>query len=159
MAKTAHAKLELVVEAVRHGLEGDAAVEFIHRHGYAMTVAGIAKHLRRMGGRGKVQEVINQGKSNHEVLRILFPEENFDDLPPEPPSQGELFADTPPPASLANEEGLASQIETRKITLKVPEDLYEAIRIAAKAEHKSQNDLIIEILTRALSQMPFPEGE
>jgi plasmid stability protein len=36
----------------------------------------------------------------------------------------------------------------------MPEDLYEAIRLAAKAERKSQNDLIVDILTAALSQVP-----
>jgi len=156
MTKQAHAKMEWVVEAVRHGLEGDAAVAFIHRHGYAMTVAGIARHLRQMGGRGSLQDLINHGKTNREVLQILLPDEDLGDLPDDLPSQGDLFAEARPPDV---DPALLPTYDTRKLTVKLPEDVYEALRFAAKAEQKSQNDLIVEILTRALSQMPVDADE
>ncbi|MCC6488948.1 MAG: ribbon-helix-helix protein, CopG family [Candidatus Hydrogenedentes bacterium] len=45
------------------------------------------------------------------------------------------------------------------MSIKVPADLYEAIRLAAKAEGKSQNELIVDVLTSALSRIPGPPRE
>ncbi len=150
------------MEAVRRGLEGDAAVEFVRESGFAMTSAGIARHLRSMGGRGKVQELIDKGMTNIEILETSFPEEDLGHLHEQPPSQPELFETEPntapvPPPDLAT----AGMFDTRKIALRLPSDLYEAVRLAAKAEDTSQNQLIVDILTSALSQMPrMPhEGE
>lgn len=155
MPNTTRAKQERIIEAVRHGLEGDAAVDFIHQSGFAMTTSGIARHLRAMGGRGRVQELINNGRSNLEVLKICFPEEDFDHFAAEPPSQGDLFeGDEPMPGP----SPIMPQLSTRRINIRLPEDLYEAIRLAAKAERKSQNDLIVDILTSALSQVPGSFG-
>ncbi len=158
--QTTQAKQERIIEAVRHGLEGMAAVEFIQNSGFAMTTAGIARNLRAMGGRGRVQELVNDGKTNIEIMQLCFPEEDLSHLHPEPPSQQELF------------EGAASTrrstvvpfrddplYETRKMSIKVPADLYEAIRLAAKAEGKSQNELIVDVLTSALSRIPGPHRE
>lgn len=155
MSKQLAAKRERVIEAVRHGLEGEAAVEFIHQCGYAMTVAGIARHLRCMGGRGRVQELINAGKSNQEILDIYFPGEET--LPPLPPDQPELFEE----AFVIDHGPLtfpgAPEFETTKLTIKLPTELYEAVRIAARAEGKTQNQLIVDILGATLGQLPRRE--
>lgn len=153
MTKQVREKQERVVEAVRHGLEGEAAVDFIRQSGFAMTTAGIARHLRSMGGRGRVQELINEGKTNLEILETYFPGEEWEHLEAEPPTQGDLFAADAPP----NIPSLRLLPDVRKIALKIPEDLYQAVRIASKAEGKSQNDLIVDILTSALSRMPHDE--
>lgn len=155
MAKQVRAKQERVIEAVRQGLEGERAVEFIHHGGYAMTVTGIARHLRSMGGRGRIQELIDGGKTNLEILQTCFPEENLGDIHPLVLRQGELFVDV---ASQKDEDLLDSAdaplYETAKVSVRLPADLYEAIRLAARAERKSQNQLIVELLTKALSCLP-----
>ncbi|HNV21020.1 MAG TPA: hypothetical protein PKM22_05195 [Candidatus Hydrogenedentes bacterium] len=155
MSRMTHAKQERIIEAVRRNLEGDAAVEFIRESGFAMTSAGIARHLRSMGGRGHVQELIESDLSNIEILQHCFPEEDLSHLHEAPPSQPELFdtsehtAAVPPP-DLAT----PSMFDTRKIALRLPSDLYEAIQLAAHAENTSKNQLIVDILTSALAQMP-----
>ena len=156
------AKQERIVEAVRRGFEGDAAVEFIHQSGYAMTVAGIARHLRTMGGRGRIQELVDQGLANLDILQACFPKADLSSLRPVLPAQGELFREAAPaPRSAAAPPKDAPLYETAKLTLRLPADLYEAVRLAAKAEKKTQTDLIVEILTTALSQMPkrAPDAE
>lgn len=160
MSKHTQAKQERIVEAVRHGLEGMAAVEFIQNSGFAMTTAGIARNLRAMGGRGRVQELINEGKTNLEIMQLCFPEADLSHLRPEPPSQQELFGG----ASVSRRSTVVPfrddpLYETRKMSIKVPADLYEAIRLAAKAEGKSQNELIVDVLTSALSRVPGPPQE
>ena len=74
-----------VTEAVRHGLEGLAGGEFIQQSGYAMTSPGIAKHLRSMGGRGHLQQMIADGKSNLEILEECFPGDDLSYLRADPP--------------------------------------------------------------------------
>ncbi|MBI4557679.1 MAG: hypothetical protein HY706_08855 [Candidatus Hydrogenedentes bacterium] len=149
-----HAKQERIVEAVRHGLEGVGAVEFLRQSGYAMTISGLARHLRAMGGRGRVQELVNIGKSNVEILETCFPETDFSQLEREP-EQAELFVD-----ALSHQEshpfpGSDTPLyDTVKLSFRAPADLYEALRLAARAEGKTQNQLITEILTSALSRMP-----
>jgi len=155
MSRQLAAKRERVIEAVRHGLEGEAAVEFIHQSGYAMTVASIARHLRGMGGRGRVQELIDAGRTNPEILAICCPGDEL--LPPPPPDQPELFED-----AHASDHGSltfwgAPEFESTKLTIKLPTELYEAVRIAAKAEGKTQNQMIVDILTAALGEMPHRE--
>lgn len=140
-------KQERVIEAVRRGLEGDAALEFVHRSGFALTQASIARHLRSMGGRRRVQELLESGKTNAEVLEICFPGEDFSELHSQAPEQGDLFGE---PVDVA----LTPEYGTRKMTVEMPEDLYEALRIAARIEGKSRNDLIAEILRTALSRIP-----
>ena len=120
-----------------------------------MTTAGIAKHLRSMGGRGHILELIKAGRSNFEILQGCFPEDDLSHMRPVPPEQEELFSpskgEIPFPAASAN-----NIYELRKMAIKVPADLYEAIRLAAKAEGKNQNDLIVDVLTSALSRVPHP---
>jgi predicted HicB family RNase H-like nuclease len=158
MQRHTHAKQERIIEAVRQELEGDAAVEFVRQNGFAMSSAGIARHLHKMGGRGNIVELVAGGKSNAEILDACFPDEEMDELHAAPPSQADLFTapEAAPPPGVPSTDAL---FETRKMSLKVPADLYEAIRFAAKAEHMSQNDLIVEILTSALSRMPRPDGD
>jgi hypothetical protein len=154
------AKQERIIEAVRHGLEGMAAVEFIQNSGFAMTTAGIAKNLRSMGGRGRLQELINDGKTNIEIMELCFPEADLSHLQPEPPSQQELFGGEPATRRSTVVPFRDDPLyETRKMSIKVPADLYEAIRFAAKAEGKSQNELIVDVLTSALSRIPGPPRE
>jgi len=158
MAQHVNAKRELVVEAVRQGLEGDDAIEFIRQSGYAMTQAGVARHLRLLGGRGRVQELINDGKSTLEILQICLPDEDFSDIEQEPPDQGELFSEDVIQSTGSLEDRINAPLyETTRMSIRLPADLYEAIRVAAKVERKSQNLLIVEILESALSQMPRPE--
>ncbi len=156
MVKQAKAKQERVIETVRHGFEGDKAVEFIRESGFAINGAAIARHLRAMGGRQKIAEYIGRGLSNLDILAECFPGEDFSGLSVEPPSQGELFVHEDPGIPSSISAGLTSPFETTKLTLKLPTDLYEAIRLAAKAEGTNRNLLIVDILTNALSQMPKP---
>jgi hypothetical protein len=156
----ATAKQERIIEAVRQGLQGDAAVEFVCRNGYAMNTAAIARHLRSMGGRGRIQELVGQGFSNLEILKTCFPNLDIDSIPFAPPRQEELFADSAPVAEDADSDTEDAPLyETAKLTLRVPSDLYEAIRFAARAENKTQGQLIVDILASALSRMPEPPSE
>lgn len=159
MAGHTHAKQERVVEAARHGLRGPEAVEFLHQSGYAMTEAGLERHLKKLGGYGRVRELIESGLSNMDVLATALPDADLRDVPVEPPTQPELFE---APEHHESDEIIdpdAPVFETAKMAIKVPADLYEAIRLAARAEGKSRNDLIVEILTAALSRMPEMEAE
>jgi len=155
MVRNTRAKQERVVEAVRRGLEGEAAVEFLHQSGFAMTSTGIARHLRAMGGRGALLELIEAGKSNTEALAACFPEETFEATPTEAPSQGDLFeADDAPKPSAPLPFPKEDLFDTTKITLRIPTDLCTALRLAAKGEGTTQSQLIIDLLTSALSRMP-----
>ena len=147
-------KREKVIETVRRELEGDAALEFIRQSGYAMSISGITRHLRSMGGRGDIQKLINDSKSNVEILEQCFPNENLDEFKQDIPDQGELFsADSFQKTDLIDAANIPI-FETTKISVRMPADLFTAIRLAAKAEKKSQNQLIIDLLTSALSEMP-----
>ncbi|MBI2421676.1 MAG: hypothetical protein HYV27_02520 [Candidatus Hydrogenedentes bacterium] len=155
MVRHKHGKLERIVEAVRLGIEGEDAVHFIHSAGFAMTSRGIARQLQAMQGRAHVESLIAQGKSNVEILESCFPQEAFEEQRRIPPQQEDLFGE---PRGAANPVLLTmtkpEAFESTKMTLRLPTDLYEAIRLAAKAEDKSQGQLIIDILTSALSRMP-----
>lgn len=161
MTKQLREKQERIIEAVRSGLEGPAAVEFVRQSGYAMNQQGIARNLKKMGGRKRVEDLIAAGHSNIEVLQLCIPDVEADELPkPDEPSQGDLFGAAPGPVRSTHLDPDHSPLyEMTRITLKVPADLYEAIRLAARAEEKSQNQLIVDILTSALSRMPEPPWE
>ncbi len=156
MVRQTRAKCERIIEAVRHGLEGDSAVEFIRQSGYAMTTAGVARHLRAMGGRGRVQALIREDKTNFDILQTCFPNDDLEILRRQPPSQGELFEEPGVHSTLTHTSMDVPLYETAKMSIRLPADLYEAIRLASRAEGKSQNQLIVEILTAALSRMPQP---
>ena len=140
-----------VIEAVRRGLEGTDAIDFIRQSGYAMTPSGIARHLRSMGGRATVAERIADGMSNVDVLQAAFPDEDLGDVAAAEPSQADLFGEEDPaPVAHAPQ----SMFESVRMTIRVPEDVHEAIKIAAKVEGKRQNDLIVELLEQGLSRLP-----
>lgn len=148
-------KQERVIEAVRRGLEGDDAVAFIRNSGYALSPVGVARHLKSLGGRARVEELIAQGKNNIDIIGLLNPEADTTDLPQPEPSQQELFVDLTqgdhgPPMDDLDRAGF----ESTKMTLRLPTDVYEALRIAARVENRTQNELIVDILTSALNQMP-----
>ena len=157
MASKSILKQERIIEAVRQALEGDEAINFVRQSGYAIASAGFTRLLNQLGGREHVQKRIQKGKTNLEILAECFPDADLSDLPHPEPVQEELFvdltagkgADWPPP-------GDGPLYDTVKLTLNLPSDVYEALRLAARAEHKSQNQLIVEILTTALSQMRPP---
>jgi hypothetical protein len=152
---TYRAKHERIVEAVRQGLEGDAAVEFLSASGFPVNTASIVRNLRLMGGRHKIQLLIDEGKSNTEVLQAVFPEEPPETFPIHAPRQEELFHQ----AAQADATLIDTPLyDTTKITLRLPTDVYEAVRIAARVEHKNQNQVIVDILTAALARMPAPEN-
>lgn len=152
MVTQAQIKLERIVEAVRLGLDGDSAVDFVHQSGFAVTTTGIARHLRKMGGRGYIVALINEGRSNWEILQAAYPEDRYEHLTVLPPSQGDLFTESPKvPHNLLPFKDL---FESTKITLNLPNDLLEAIKIAARVEKTTRAQLIIDILTSAMSRIP-----
>lgn len=147
-------KRERVVEAVRRDLSGEAAVQFLHQEGYAMTSSVVARHLRNMGGRVQVEGFIGEGLTNLDILHRCFPEADLSEVQSEFPGETKgLFALTKDlPASEEDEE--RSLYATRKLTVTIPSELFEAIRAAARGEGKSQNQVIVDILTSTLSRMP-----
>ncbi len=159
MSTLNRAKQERIIEAVRHGLEGDAAVAFLHDSGFKMNSAGIVRNLKAMGGRGRLQELIHSGQSNHEILTACFPgDDDIDSMPVAAPSQTDFFDESPASAIVPFGRVIPAQFETTKMTLVLPTDLHEALKAASRAENKSRNDLIVEILTSALSRLPaLPE--
>ncbi len=154
MVKQLRIKQERVIESVRHGLEGDAALEFIHASGYAMTEAALARHIHALGGKKRIQELIALGKTNVEVMASCFPAEDLHYLESAKSSQGELFIHEEPLVNPYVADVQHPLFESTKLTVSMPTDLYQAISLAAKAEGKRRNDLIVEILTSALSRMP-----
>lgn len=153
------AKQERIIETIRRGLEGDAAVEFLHNAGFATTQAGIVRNLRLMGGRGHVQELIERGLSNDDILEQCLPHDATQQAFRSLPHQADLFPDQPAHANALREDDNALPpdiplYEMTKMTLRLPADLYEAIGMAARAESKTRNDLVVEILTSVLSRMP-----
>lgn len=153
MAGQTTAKQERVIEAVRNALEGDAAVEHILQGGYAMTVAGIARHLRKLGGRGRVQELLDEGHSNEEVLAACLSETESKSTKADGRPQGELFTERRGVFGKSPDRH-SPLYATTKLTVRIPSELSEAIRAAAQGEGKSQNQLIVDLLTSALSREP-----
>jgi hypothetical protein len=112
-----------------------------------------------MGGRGKLQALVDEGFSNADILLRCFPDADLSALPQDPPSQGELFGFDRTAVRLVDLDTPDSPVyDTTKISLRLPNELCEAIRLAAKAEGMTQSQLITEILTTALSRSPevFP---
>ena len=157
MARKSIAKQERVIEAVRQGLDGGAAVEFIRHSGFAMATSGVARHLRTMGGRGKVQGFVDQGLTNLEILEKCYPGEDLSGVHAHIHAQGNLFPKDDKPKKTRAAD--ATLFPTTKMSITVPSDLYEAIRAAALAEKKSQNQIVVESLTSALSRQPAPVQE
>lgn len=156
------AKQERVIESIRRGLTGEAAVKFVRQSGFAITDTAMTRAVHSMGGRERIQALINEGKSNVEVLQIAFPAADANELK-------ELSARKAEHRSPAAVEGNIllhpedhPLYETAKMTIHLPADVYEAIRLAARAEGRTQNQLIVDLLTWGLSQIPrslFPGSE
>lgn len=156
MSRQLRHKQERIVEALRLGLDGEDAVEAIRKAGYALTPAAFARQLKTMGGRPRVEALLAEGKSNIEILEICVPGEDLEHLKHEPPSEAEaLDAETgPSKRTLSFNRPDGPVYETTKLTVHLPADVYEAVRLAAKGEGKTQNQLIVDLLTQALSRMP-----
>lgn len=155
MARQSHLKQERIIEAVRQGLEGDATLEFLHQSGYAMTAAGVARHLKKLGGRGRVEQLVQEGHTNVEILEACLPDEDLSEVRRLLPEAGDLFGASAHVVRVEDSPVYA----TAKLTIQIPADLYEALRAAAHAERKSQNRLITELLTRSLSRLPSPDEQ
>ena len=148
-------KQERIIEAVRRGLEGEAAVAFMRQSGFLTTPLGLVRHLRALGGRARILERIHEGKSNVEILELQFPAERLTRLQSSPQEQADLFGVvdlSQEPVSLPNL--LPGDFDTTRLTLRVPNDLYHALGIAARVEGVNRNQLIVDILTSALSRTP-----
>lgn len=124
-----------------------------------MTQSGYRRHLTRMGGRDNVERLIRSGKNNREIMEFLFPQADLSVLPLEPPVQGELFVDLTVAGPREPLPPDSPVYDTVKLTLHLPADVYEALRLAARGEGKTQNQLIVDLLTTALSRGPDLSGE
>ncbi len=155
-------KQERIIEAVRRGLEGEAALAFVRQSGFLTTPMGLVRHLRTLGGRAHILERIHEGKSNVEILELQFPTERLARLRPAPQEQADLFGAVDlshEPVNLPNL--LPGDFDTTRLTVRVPNDVYHALGIAARVEGINRNQLIVDILTSALSRTPgldrFPD--
>jgi hypothetical protein len=151
-------KQERIIEVVRRGLEGETAVAFMRQSGFLVTPLGLVRHLRTLGGRAHLLELIHEGKSNVEILELQFPAERLSRLHSAPQEQADLFGGVDlshEPVSLPNL--LPGDFDTTRLTLRVPNDLYHALGIAARVEGVNRNQLIVDILTAALSRTPGPD--
>jgi hypothetical protein len=150
------AKQERVVETVRRGLSGEAAVDFVRQSGYAITETAIARAIQNMGGRGRIQQLIDEGKNNVEILHLAFPTSNAEDVGTGSGRRPEAWSGPAPEGNTLLRPEDHPLYETAKMTVHLPADVYEAVRLAARAENKTQNQLIVDLLTKALSQIPRP---
>jgi hypothetical protein len=112
-----------------------------------------------MGGRGRLAALIEEGRSNREIMALLFPDTDADMLPREVPSQGELFKEESMETHALDFAPTDEMFDTTRITARIPSDVYEAFRIAARVEGKSQSQLLSEILSYHLSRLPRREME
>lgn len=155
MAGQSTVKRERIIEAVRKGLRDGAIVDFVHQSGQALSRTGFERHLAKMGGLDQIKTYVDSGLSNLEILTTCFPELVLEDLE-------KVIASVIPFRSVspALRRGAARaevpEFDTTKMTITVPSELYEAIRAAAQAEVTSQNQLIVDLLTAALSRTPEP---
>jgi predicted HicB family RNase H-like nuclease len=155
MTRQSHFKQERIIEAVRQGCEGDATIEFMHQSGYAMTAAGISRHLKKLGGRGRVASMVEEGRSNVEILEACLPDEDLSEVRRLLPEEGDLFGASAAVVRVEN----APLYSTTKLTIQIPSELYEAVRAAAQAERKSLNRLIVDLLSESLSRLPEPSQQ
>lgn len=154
MTGHARAKQERIIEAVRMGLEGDAALDFVREGGFALTPNGMVRYLRQMGGRGEIAAQIKAGKSNLEILQELYPEEEVHLSLLQRPSQGVLFEEPTTPSPSPFLHAPPQPFESTKMTVYFPNELYEALRLYAHAQGKSRNDVVIELIMASLSRLP-----
>lgn len=160
MTKQIRRKQERCIEAVREGLEGDGAVAFIHDCGFAMTESAMTRHLQTLGGRDAVSKCIDENMTNVEILSLHFSGEDFSELNQALSQQGDLFVkDAKSGGTIPFSRDSTEEFETTKITLSIPSDLYQALRMASKAEGKNKTQLIVEILTMAMSRLPAQSSD
>lgn len=151
MGRRAEAKRDRVVEAMRRGFEGDAAVEFVQQSGFAVSVAGLARHLRTLGGRDRVLKLVQQGLSNEEIMERSISQNETRRRKAVPRKLGEAKTSS----NRSEERRIVDDalFPTKRLSLNVPTELYEAIRLAARTEGKTQSQLISELLISGLSRM------
>jgi hypothetical protein len=155
VSKQIRQKQERCIEAIRQRLVGDAAVAFVHDCGFAMTESAFQRHVHALGGRDKIVSLFGENKTNIDILSLHFPKEDFSLLASERLHQGDLFvADAKAAGTVPFAKSNAEEFETTKLTLNLPSDLHQALRMASKAEGKNKTQLIVEILTAAMSQLP-----
>ncbi len=155
MSIQARQKQERIIEAVRRGLEGEAAIAFMRQSGFLTTPIGLVRQLRSLGGRARILEQIHEGKSNVDILELQFPAERLARLRPATQEQADLFGAVDlshEPVTLPNL--LPGDFDTTRLMLRVPNDLYHALGIAARVEGVNRNQLIVDILSTALSRTP-----
>lgn len=148
MSRQSSVKQERVVESVRLGLSGEAAVDFIHQCGYAINESSIERVLKTMGGKTRVLNLLEKGLSNVEAIQVCIPDADLSELN----DQTSLEETTPQADAFSGED--APIYPTTKMSLKIPSHLYEAIRAAAQAEGKTHNELIVNILSARLGRSP-----
>lgn len=151
MGQQTEAKRDRVVEAVRRGFEGDAAVEFVQQSGFAMSVAGLARHLRALGGRERVLKLVERGFSNEEIMEGSMAHSESRTRKVAPRKLDTIKSSLRP----TDERRISDDalFPTKRLSINVPTELYEAIRLAARTEGKTQSQLISELLIAALSRM------
>lgn len=148
MSRQSSVKQERVVEAVRQGLSGEAAVDFIHQCGYAINETSIERVLKTLGGKGRVLNLLEKGLSNVEAIQVCMPETDLSELKDQMPDE-----ETTPQADVFSGDD-APIYPTTKMSIKIPSHLYEAVRAAAQAEGKTHNELIVNILSARLGRSP-----
>ena len=155
MTKQIRRKQERCIEAVRQRLENEDALAFIHECGFAMTESEMLRHRQSFGGREVILLRIGENKSNVKILSSHFQKEDFSDRNIEVSHQDDLFAKNPTATgTIPFAKDSTEEFETTKITLGIPSDLYQALRMASKAEGKNKTQLIVEILAVAMSRLP-----
>lgn len=153
MSKRTRRRQERVLECVRLQLEGDAALAFLRQHGLRVSEPVLGRLIRSLGGREHLLEQMQAGLPDAEILAqctALDDDTNQDG----PDRQAELFSMQDFPTLERGVFPSMTGLETTKMTLRVPTDLYEAIGFAARAEGTTRTQLVIDLLTHALSRMP-----
>ena len=148
MSRQSSVKQERVVEALRQGLSGEAAVDFIHQCGYAINETSVERVLKTMGGKTRVLNLLEKGLSNVETIQVCMPEADLSALKNQTP----LEETTAQADAFSGED--APIYPTTKMSLKIPSHLYEAVRAAAQAEGKTHNELVVNILSARLGRSP-----
>lgn len=150
-------KQERVLEAIRLGLTQEAAVDFVHTSGYAITAKGVERYVQALGGLERVHALIAEGKSNLEILATCVPAASTAELKAHMSTLPEHLSSVPSPIEPLVRPDDAPLYDTVKMTLHLPADVSEAIKLAAHAEKKTQQQMIVKLLTSALSRLPRPE--
>lgn len=146
-----------MLETIRLGLAHEAAVDFVHASGYAITEKGVARCVQALGGLERVQTLIAEGKSNLEILETCIPAANTAELKAHMSTLPEHLSRVPSPIEPLVRPDDTPLYDTVKLTLHLPADVFEAVKLAAHAEKKTQQEMIVKLLASALSRLPRPE--